>query len=197
MSIVKVSDFAAAILGRFPFAGIDADAVASLLNHCEERRIVSGEVVCKERTHGDEMYLLVQGRVRLTRLDNRGEPLHLTSRQAPDILGALALIDNALRSATVAAEGDVVVRVLPRSVYATLWNAPTLAGSALRRLLLAALHEQLSRAHQIWTGQAKAGDGAAEPGRPGVVTITVEDEYDDELLFGLKRDITEGGGLPE
>lgn len=190
MSVVDVSDLARALLDRFQYAGVRQDAVEALLGQCEERSLANGEVLCKERSHGNEMYVLVQGRVRLTRLDRLGEPQLLTTLHAPDLIGPLALIDNAVRSATVTADGAILVRVLPRLVYATLWNAPTLAGSALRRLLLAALHEQLTRAHQAWTGRLNP----APPPRARVPTVVVEDDaddVDDELLFGLKRDITE------
>lgn len=196
MSVVDVSDLVTALLGRFMFAGVERDAVESLLSHCEERRLAAGEVVLKERTHGDEMYILAHGRVHLTRLDHRGEPIALATRHAPDIIGALSLIDNALRSATVVADGDIVLRVVPRGLYASLWNAPTIAGSALRRLLLAALHEQLSQAHLAWTGHSRPEARAVTLPSGAFAAIGTQDEVDDDLIFGLKRDITEGGDEP-
>lgn len=184
----ELSAAVAAIMGRYHFAGIQAEAVRSLLAALERRELASGAVLFPERSHGSEMFFLTAGRVRITRTDHLGQLHHLADVDAPDLIGQLSLIDNSTRSATATAEGPVTVRVLTRTVYAGLWNATTPAASALRRLLLAALHEQLDRAQARW---ARTAEARPRP-TPSVAApqLDPDDLVEDELIRSLGEDIS-------
>lgn len=162
-----------AILAAYPFAGGTPELVEGLLALCPELVLRDGDVLCRERSHGEEMYILLDGRVDVTKLDQRGATHLLTSLVAPDLIGQLALIDHAIRSATVVASGPAVVRVLDRRTYTRLCHSPTDEGATLRRLLLAALHQQLSRAHAAATRKPL-------PPRAGLVEIGETDLIEDE-----------------
>lgn len=176
-----------AIMGRYHFAGIHAEAVAALLGSLERRELAPGTVLFPERSHGNEMFFLTAGRVRISRTDHLGQLHHLADVEAPDLIGQLSLIDNSTRSATATALGPVTVRVLTRGVYAGLWNATTPAASALRRLLLAALHEQLDRAQARWAQTAEARP--RPPAAPPTPDLAPDDLVEDELIRSLGEDI--------
>lgn len=183
----ELSVAVAAILGRYHFAGVQAGPVRELLASLERRELAPGTVLFPERSHGSEMFFLTAGKVHISRTDHLGQLHHLADVEAPDLIGQLSLIDNSTRSATATALGPVTVRVLTRGTYASLWNSPTPAASALRRLLLAALHEQLDRAQTRWAQTAESRPRPA----PAVAApaLDPDDLVEDELVRSLGEDI--------
>jgi CRP/FNR family cyclic AMP-dependent transcriptional regulator len=66
----------------------------------------SSEVIFHEETHGDEMYIICEGNVRLTtKAEGREEVLGVLS--PGDFFGEMALVDATPRSATATAVDDV------------------------------------------------------------------------------------------
>lgn len=182
------------LLANHRFVAPDPSALHQVLLQCPERAYRDGEVLCKERSYGDEMWFLVAGRVKVVRRDIRNNEHLVAVVEAPDLIGPLALIDNTMRSATVVADGPVVTRVLDRGAYVQLSTAATTAGAVLRRLLLSSLHQQLSRTHgRIRTLGAPARPGSAPPppaqaAPPPTVQILDEEEIDDLALVELTEE---------
>ena len=164
------------LLQHHPFVGASAEALALVLQECTERTYRDDEVICRERTYGDEMWVLVAGRVKVLRKDIRGADHLIATVDAPDLIGPLSLIDNAIRSATVLADGPVLTRVLDRGTYIRLSNAATPAGAALRGLLLSSLHRQLSRTHaRVRSVVQGATAPPTGPLRPAPTVVIVEE----------------------
>ena len=103
------------LFARLPPAVLDELARSTLL-----RRYPDGQILCNEGDPGDSLLLLEEGRVRISRFAASGQEVVLAVSDAPAALGELALLDGALRSATVAAQGPVAVRVVPRKAFAAL-----------------------------------------------------------------------------
>lgn len=139
---------AQALLDAHPYAGATLEGLVEILEACPERQLTAGEVLCKERSYGQEMYLLTRGQVEIRKRDLAGNDHLLAVLTALELIGQLSLIDNAIRSASVVARAGAVVRVLDRQTFVRLTNSPTVAGASLRRLLLSSLHHQLSRAYK-------------------------------------------------
>lgn len=181
-------DIAYKLITAHPFLGATPEALAEVIATCSERRFKPGQVLCKEKTYGDEVFIVMEGRVVVSRLDAVGRSQNLTALDAPTMLGQLSLIDNAIRSATVSAEGYVTARVLDRQTWLRLSHAPTAAGAALRRIFLSSLHQQLFRTHdriaKIASGQDAhrvAPSGKVIP----VVSMSADDFAPDELTDDL------------
>lgn len=156
---MNLREAAEALVVAYPYAGSDPRAVAAMLEDCPERTLGSGEVLCREKSHGDEAWVLVSGEVEVLKQDRAGVEHRLAVLSAPNLLGHLSLIDAAARSATLRAMGPATVRCLSRAGWVKLSNAATLPGSALRRLLLSALYQQLSQAHaQLQAASAEDRD---------------------------------------
>ena len=75
----------------------------------KERRYRTGEVIIEEGTDGDEMYLIVEGRVKITKKTRDGKEFLLALLHRGDFFGELELIDGRSRSATVTALEDTLL----------------------------------------------------------------------------------------
>lgn len=70
------------------------------------RNLKSDEVIFREGTTGDSLYIVKSGSVRVTKLDEGGEEKVLAILNPGDHFGEIALVDNHPRSATVIANED-------------------------------------------------------------------------------------------
>ena len=158
------------LLDLHPVPGASTQGLTELLQRATPLRVVDGAELCREGEAGVAMYLLVEGRVRVTSADVRGQPRLLAVQEAPALVGHMALIDGSPRSATCTADGEVRALVVEKSTYHALLGERSPAGMTLRRLLLSSLVRQLSGAnHEL--RQAVAGVPLDEE----VIPVTVED----------------------
>ncbi len=78
----------------------------------------------KENESGDEMYIILSGRIKILKNVN-GRLLALTEAGAGQIIGEMAIIDNAVRSASVKALEETRVSVITRKDFDTnAFNIP-------------------------------------------------------------------------
>lgn len=92
----------------------DVEAIAMVL---EPRTYVPGEVIMREGAEGDAMYLLDEGRVRISKAAGEGRPAFSRTLDAPSALGEMALIARTPRTATVQADGAVRCMRLDRADF--------------------------------------------------------------------------------
>jgi len=92
------------ILKRIPiFSALSHEALIEIAGRLEPVACEAGETLFYEGDEGDALYIIEQGRVKITKLDASGTELVLNEIGAGETVGELALIDRAPRSATVAA----------------------------------------------------------------------------------------------
>jgi len=120
----------------------DLERVAELV---EERGYADGEVIASEGEIGDELYILVEGTVRVVQ-DRDGTEHELARRGVGDVVGGLSLLRRAPRIASLVAEGAVrTICLRYRDVESVLRERPEIAMAAMRvlatRLAEAARHE--------------------------------------------------------
>jgi CRP-like cAMP-binding protein len=106
-----------------------------------------GELMCCEGDQADDLYLAIQGQVRVLRNDAQGVPRELVTLEAPTLIGHMALVDGSSRSASCEAVGDVAGLALDRASFRALMEDASLEGTAFRRLILSNMMEHLSRAN--------------------------------------------------
>jgi CRP-like cAMP-binding protein len=137
----SLSVAAAGLANSWVFSTLSQRELRQLAKRADTRRVGAGEVLVSEDTAGNEFFVLLEGRVRVTRRARR-----VTTLGAGASFGELALLDDGPRTATVLAETDVTVLVLRRREFERL-----LAGSgAFARKLLSAMARRLveaDRAH--------------------------------------------------
>ena len=64
------------------------------------------EVVFKENSQGDEMHIILSGKVKIVKEKARGQDILLATLESGDFFGEMALLDRSPRSATAIADED-------------------------------------------------------------------------------------------
>ena len=105
----------------------DAD-LEQIANHLIERRYPRNTTIVEEGLAGDYMYILREGRVKVTKLSEDGREKILEFLEAGDFVGEMALLERAPRSASVKTLSAVRLMALSRADFlGTLRRSPDLA----------------------------------------------------------------------
>lgn len=99
------------------FAVLDADERKTLARSLMPRRLMKGQPVFLQGDPGDEMYLLLEGRVRICCESLSGREITLAVLDNGGFFGEMALLDGDSRSATAIAETAGQVLVLRRTDF--------------------------------------------------------------------------------
>ena len=101
----------------------------------EAREFEVGQVIFSEGEDGVEAYLIVDGYVAVSRKE-AGQTVALGTRAEGEIIGEMALLEEAPRSATVTAQSAVKVEVITQeSLSAMLTGVPETVTTILTQLL--------------------------------------------------------------
>jgi len=112
------------------FEGFSHKELVQLERVCEDVQVDPGKVLCKEGQIGHEFFVLVDGKVQVTR-KGRG----VATLSGGDFVGEIALITELPRTATVTAETPVRLFVLTRrEFHAVLDRNPNVERKVLRAL---------------------------------------------------------------
>ena len=116
------------------FTGLTPDALELLARVSTEEVHASGDVVFRQGEPGDKLYLILEGRVRISRtVPGMGEEA-LAILNAGDVFGEMALLDEAPRSADAWVHERCKLLAIPRPgfedllfmhkdlAYEVLWN---------------------------------------------------------------------------
>jgi len=117
------------------FDHLSPEAIEELARSSIVRRYPQGQILCSEGDPGDNLIVLECGSLRVSRLMTSGDEAVLAVMDAPAALGELALLDGAPRDATVTAQRDVTVRLIPRTVFLDLLRREPAAVEGLLRTL--------------------------------------------------------------
>ncbi len=83
------------------FSLLPPASLAALVECGEVVTFEAGYVVCKEGEEADTMYVILDGRLRVFKEDERGHEVELAVRKEGEFVGEMALLDGEPRSATV------------------------------------------------------------------------------------------------
>ena len=112
------------------FEGLSRKELVQLERVCEDVQVEPGKVLCREGQTGDEFFVIVEGRVQVTRQGRR-----VSTLSSGDFVGEIALVTEMLRTATVTAETPVRLFVLTRrEFHAVLDQNPKVERKVLRVL---------------------------------------------------------------
>jgi CRP/FNR family cyclic AMP-dependent transcriptional regulator len=96
------------------FAGVSKRRLRKLVRHARFAEFARGDLVVTQGESADSLYVILGGTA-----EARGKPAPRTLRTG-DYFGELALLDDARRSATVVATGELYVMRLPRRSFLRL-----------------------------------------------------------------------------
>ena len=110
----------------------------------KERQLRRGETLFREGDPGDAMYIVLQGRVRISKqIPGAGEEA-LAILERGDYFGEMALIDRQPRSAdAVVHDGEAVVLSIPKMVVEQLLDMHKLSSVRLLRILCGLVAQRL------------------------------------------------------
>jgi len=123
-------------LRRIPlFVSVGEEDLERIASHLIERRFPKGATVVEEGLPGDYMYVIKQGRVKITKLSEDGREKILEMMGPGAFFGEMALLDHAPRSATVKTLAPAVLLALSRTDFvAQLRRSPDLAMNVIQEL---------------------------------------------------------------
>ena len=124
------------IVSHHSFPGASHAAIERVLAQGDCTQLPHGAAICREGEPGDEVFFLVRGNITVLRRDNNGEDRILSDMTCPCVFGHMSVIDGSKRSATCLANGPVEVVKLKRVQVDNLIAEGSVAGTALRRLLI-------------------------------------------------------------
>ena len=130
------------------FSGLTAEQLRLLAFGAESIRFPAGREIYREGAAADCAYVIVQGRVVLYR-DSNGEAIAVSRLGEGAILGELALVAETKRLTYAAAETDVELIRLNRSLFRRILEEYPEAAAALHRRLTEELHEFLQRIERL------------------------------------------------
>lgn len=159
------------------FSAVDEGVLMQIAAVARPRDYDRGELLFVEGEQGDALLILVTGSVTVFRTSADGERAALTVLEPPEVLGEIALLDGAPRSASVEATEPTTVLALSRGEFFSLLRTqPTVLeplmrqlGQMVRRLTeQAADHVFLDLAGRVAKSLLRLSNG----GSPPVVAIT-------------------------
>jgi predicted acylesterase/phospholipase RssA/CRP-like cAMP-binding protein len=136
------------------FGQIAPETLADLCRELEWRRLEAGQVLCRQGEPGEELFIVVQGRLRFT-VETAGEKRDLGEVGAGESVGEFALLaeqgaPESLRSATVTATRPSEVVVITRSVFEKLLRThPQILLGLTRRIIRRELQITQPAAHRV------------------------------------------------
>ena len=100
----------------------DNRELEALIKAAPPRRFADGTVLCREGDVGDSCFILARGCVAVVR-NVGGMERTLALLETGALVGQMALVDGAPRSATIRVKGDAIILILHRRAFEQLLNA--------------------------------------------------------------------------
>jgi CRP-like cAMP-binding protein len=129
------------------------DDWAKLIDHTEARRFAAGDVVVREGSSAQELYIVTRGSLEvLVEGDKAGELRKIASIEPGSVFGEQSFVDGKPRSANVRAVSDGEIRSLTLAAFEVL----AAKEPALARMILFDLARILSIRLRQTTGRVRA-----------------------------------------
>ena len=115
------------------FSGLSSEEMGRIATHARSLRKARGEFIYMPGDRADYVYILRQGRVKLSVLSESGKEVAIDIIQPGEIFGEFALVDESLRSNMTQALDDIVMWIFPKTSFTHLLSTqPKLALSYIR-----------------------------------------------------------------
>lgn len=126
------------------FKDLEGDELSQVADVCTEEKYISGEYIFREGEHGNRLYLIVDGEVRISRdVPGSGEEA-LAVLKPGALFGEMAVFDRTERSTDAISNGGTTVLTISRPdfemlldfnrelAYKVLWSCVRLLSTRLR-----------------------------------------------------------------
>jgi CRP-like cAMP-binding protein len=130
------------LLGRTPqFAALDAGDRQQVVARMRPAAFTANQLIFSRGDPSRDIYLVLEGRVRLSILTGEGRELSLAHATEGVLFGELACLDGAPRSANATAIGPVKALILPQAAMMTLIETNPRVSLAMLRFLTKRLRD--------------------------------------------------------
>lgn len=123
------------------FPGISQLEIDELINRAQVKNYTQGKVLCHEGAEETTFYILLDGKVDVTKTINNVEQRYLKSLVAGDFFGEMGLIHNAARAATVLAASPVTVLEIDKENFDRVLQHSSSVSMAMVREISSRLRE--------------------------------------------------------
>ena len=124
------------------FVELTPDDLKQVADIAGERWYGDGALLCRYGEEGNELFVLVSGRVDVYKEEPDGAEKYLATREAGDFIGEMAILDPGPRSASVRAEGEVRALVIEGEAFNAILRDRSEVSLALLRALSRRLRER-------------------------------------------------------
>lgn len=123
------------------FPGISQLEIDELVTRAEIKNYAAGSILCHEGAEETKFYILLDGKVDVTKVINNVEQRYLKSLDAGDFFGEMALIHNAPRAANVVAASQVTVLEIDKENFDRVLQRSSSVSMAMVREISSRLRE--------------------------------------------------------
>jgi signal transduction histidine kinase len=123
------------------FPGITPDEVQDLVAHSQVHNYPAGTVICRENNVETTFYMILEGKVEVTKNINQLEERLLKTLRPGDFFGEMGLIHNAPRAATVTAKTDLIALELDKDSFESVLKRSASVAMAMVREISNRLRE--------------------------------------------------------
>jgi CRP-like cAMP-binding protein len=139
---MSLKDVLAEMLGRTALFGpLEADERRTIAQEMREVQYAAGQIVFGRGDPGREIYLVSEGRVRLSVLTPEGRELSFAHAEAGQIFGEIAVLDGGLRTADATAVTKVLAHTLSKAALVRLIESRPLVRQSVISFLCARVRE--------------------------------------------------------
>lgn len=139
---MSLKDVLTEMLGRTALFGpLEADERRTIAQEMREVQYVAGQIVFGRGDPGREIYLVSEGRVRLSVLTPEGRELSFAHAEAGQIFGEIAVLDGGLRTADATAVTKVLAHTLSKAALVRLIESRPLVRQSVISFLCARVRE--------------------------------------------------------
>jgi len=123
------------------FANIERKFIKGIAQICTERNFAAGDELMKQGEDGIGLFIILSGRVKIEKVDTCGVQVELASNGPGDIMGELAVLDGAKRTATVTATEPTKCLVLASWEFNSFMKAHPEVGISILPILVKRFRE--------------------------------------------------------
>ena len=131
------------LLHKIPiFSGLDSDSLSQIVPLFKEKTYRSGDMLFRENTLGDRLYIIVDGEIEISKREkSQEETTRLALRRRGDIFGEMSLLDEEPRFASAKAVKDTKVLELSKPDFLTMLDQYPLIAYQIMKVLSSRLRQ--------------------------------------------------------
>ena len=129
------------------FEGLSDDALQQLMDNAEPVSLKAGEPLMKQGEQGSSAFVVVSGAFEIQKQSGQSI-IKIDVRNEGDVLGEMALLSSAPRSATVVAVADSETLCISKEVFENLLSTSSTAALAVLNWVMARLSQNEALLHQ-------------------------------------------------